>query len=258
MKRIFWSDYTTNELSKLIAEENPVVILPVGSTEQHGPHLTLNTDTDIGFEIAKLIAERSPIKTLVLPSVWTGFSEHHMDFCGTISFKQTTLVAVINDIVSSLIRHGITRIIILNSHGGNSTILNAAVNEIACTYNVSPIVITYWQLITDQINNIRKSVMGGMAHACELETSLKMLLSPKDVRTTLIEDVMITGDCFHNVDMFASNKINFYKPFKEWSKTGQIGAPSKASVKTGELILGEVLKKAIEFIELYWINNKVK
>jgi creatinine amidohydrolase len=241
MSSLRWSDYTSEELTDVINNENPVVIVTVGATEQHGPHLPLNTDTDIGYQLALHLAKHAPIKTLVLPPVWTGFSPHHMDFTGTITISQSTLFHLVFDIMESLIKHGITRILLLNSHGGNIALLKTVADEIAIKYKVSPIYVTYWQMISNLINDVRKSELGGMSHACELETSLKMVFSPDEVRINRIQDVSVKGNEFHHVDMFAANKISMYRPFTHWTETGQIGEPSKASKETGEKLL-ELLK----------------
>lgn len=254
MERLLWSDYTTTELEDIIKAESPIVILPVGATEQHGPHLPLNTDTDIGFNIALHIAKHAPLKTLVLPPIWTGFSPHHMDFTGTITIRQSTLFALTFDIINSLIEHGIVRIILLNSHGGNISLLKTVVDEVAIKQQISPIYFTYWKMISDSIYKIRKSETGGMAHAGELETSLKLLFTPKEVKKELFKDVMLKGSDFHHVEMFASNKIEFYKPFKYWTSTGQIGAPSKASIETGESILNLIIERFNKLIEDQWGN----
>ena len=256
MSSVFWGDYTTVELKKIIAEENPIVILPVAATEQHGPHLPVNTDADLGFNIGMRIAEESPVRALVLPPVWVGFSVHHMDFAGTITLRQTTLFAVVYDIIESLIQQGVRRILLLNSHGGNMALLKTVVDEIGINYGISPVYVTYWQLLSDVIDGIRQSELGGMSHACELETSLKMVFSPQDVKVDLIEDVMIKGNSFHGVDMFAGNKISIYKPFEEWTKTGQIGAPSKASIETGEKIINALLERFIDLIKTYWTEER--
>ncbi|MEI3606629.1 creatininase family protein [Pseudogracilibacillus sp. SE30717A] len=257
MEKIFWSDYTTNEIKNIISEEDPLVIITVGATEQHGTHLPLNTDTDLGFNIAQRIAKNSPVKTLILPPVWAGFSPHHMDFSGTITLKQKTLFNVVYDIIESIIQHGISKIIILNSHGGNMSLLKTVVDEVGINHNISPILVTYWHLISSQINAIRKSEMGGMGHACELETSLKMVFSPQDVQEDLMEDVMIPENEFFSVDMFAKNKIGIYQPFKNWSESGQIGAPTLASVETGEKILENIIEQFTELIKLEWVDEDV-
>lgn len=252
---VYYSDYTTYELAELIDKEPPLVIVPVGATEQHGPHLPLNTDTDIGMQLAVRMAQASPVKTLVLPSVWSGFSPHHMDFSGTITLRQSTLFHVVIDIVECLIRHGITNIMLLNSHGGNVSLLKTAIDEIGVRHSVFPICVTYWHLIADAIDRIRQSDKGGMGHACELETSLKLLFSPEDVRQTEMEDVLVPGNEFFDVEMFSSNKVAMYRPFLEWTKRGQIGSPTKASKETGEKIVQAVVDQFAKLVNAYWLGH---
>lgn len=252
MKQILWGSHTTYEIQEIIEKENPIVIVSVGAMEQHGTHLTLNTDAEIGFQISKHIAESSPIRTLVVPSIWAGFSPHHMDFSGTISLRQSTLFAITYDIIESLIKHGVTRILLVNSHGGNTALLKTVVDEIGVNHGLSPIYVTYWNLISDAVKDIRESGLGGISHACELETSLKLLFSKEDVRLSEIKDVMLTGNDFFNNDMFASNKIGFYKPFKKWTKYGQIGAPSLATKEKGEQLLEAIVKEFINLIKTEW------
>ncbi|MFD0716689.1 creatininase family protein [Paenibacillus sp. GCM10027626] len=253
---VLWSDYTTEELQRIILQDNPVVIVPVGATEQHGPHLAVNTDTDIGEQLARKVAQHAPVQTLVLPSVWAGFSPHHMGFTGTITLRQSTLTAVLLDIAESLIRHGVRKILLLNSHGGNAALMKTVTDEIGIRHGVYPVSVTYWHLISDLIPQIRRSEAGGMAHACELETSLKMIFTPEDIRPELISDVMIEANEFYGVDMFAANKIGIYRPFEYWSRTGQIGAPSLASRETGERILAALLKKFAELYRIVWSDEE--
>jgi creatinine amidohydrolase len=256
MNSLLWSDYTTEELRDIIQKEDPVVIMPIAATEQHGPHLAVNTDTDIGMNVARIAAESCPGRALVLPPVWAGISPHHMHFSGTITLKQSTLFAVICDIAESLIHHGVRRIVLLNSHGGNISLVKTAGDEIAIRHGVYPVCVTYWHLIADVVKDIRRSELGGMAHACELETSLKLLFSPQDVRTDRMRDVMIAGDEFYNVDMFAANKIGIYRPFEYWSETGQIGAPTLASKETGEKLVEALRTKFRRLLEACWTEQQ--
>lgn len=255
MEKLIWSEYTSNEIETLIKNENPVVIVPVGATEQHGPHLPLNTDTDIGYNVSLNIARYAPLRTLVVPPIWTGFSPHHMDFCGTISVRQSTLFSLVYDILDSLIHHGISRILLLNSHGGNMALLRTVVDQIAIDQQISPVYTTYWKMISDVIDDIRLSELGGMAHAGELETSLKLLFSKDEVKQELYKDVIPQGNEFHHVDMFATNRIEIFKPFKYWSPTGQIGVPSKAKLETGQKILEALISGFQKLIETEWIKK---
>lgn len=256
MKNVLWGDYTTEEIRQIIDEQHPVVIVTVGAMEQHGPHLPLNTDADIASHVAKRAAEASPLPTLLLPTIWAGFSPHHMDFAGTISLRQSTLFALVFDVIDSLVRHGVKRILLINSHGGNMSLLKTVVDEIAIQHGTSPVYVTYWHLISDKVRAIRRSGIGGMSHACELETSLKMVFSPNDVRTDLIKDVIIPPNEFHGVDMFATNKIGIYKPFKKWTPTGQIGAPSLASRVTGEHLINAIVEEILKLIQVLWEGDR--
>jgi len=94
-----------------------VIIIPVGSIEQHGKHLPLGTDIYDTIEISKLIAQKTDV--LVAPAVLAGLSSHHMGFPGTITLTPETFEAVVHETALSLIKHGFRKILIYNGHGGN-------------------------------------------------------------------------------------------------------------------------------------------
>lgn len=248
------SDYTTYELQNVINKKDPIIIIPVGALEQHGAHLPLDTDMDLVEKVAKSLAENCIQDIIVTPTVWTGFSHHHLDFCGTISIRQKTMVYVITDIVESLLKHKINKIILLNGHGGNISILKTILDEIQLKYkNLQMVYFTYWDLLSDKIDEIRQSPVNGMAHAGELETSLKYYFNEDDVRRDSIQDVMLPVQPFHNVDMFAPNKISIYKPFESYSKGGQIGKPSVADKETGKKIVENLCKEFSDLINFYFV-----
>ncbi|MFA1820820.1 creatininase family protein [Virgibacillus oceani] len=248
MDKYLLSDYTTYELQGYIHKRDPVTIIPIGALEQHGAHLPLDTDMDLVERVARYLAKNCAQDILITPTVWMGFSHHHLDFCGTISIRQKTMVYIITDIVESLLNHNINKIILLNGHGGNTAILKTILDEIQFKYkDISMVYFTYWDLLSDEIDAVRKSPLNGMAHAGELETSLKYYFAEKDVRKDSIKDVMLPANSFHNVDMFAPNKISVYKPFKKYSEGGQIGKPSIANKETGQKIV-EILSKEFNYL----------
>lgn len=254
MNKFLLSDYTTVELKEFLEKEEPIVIVSVGATEQHGPHLPLNTDADLGYNIALELAANCQYKTIITPPVWMGFSHHHMDFCGTISIKQQTLFHLVFDIIESLLAHGFKKIVLMNSHGGNTSILKTVIDEIKIKLDASVLYFTYWHLLAKEIKNIRKSPLNGMAHAGELETSLKYYFQKdkEEVRRNLIQDVMLPEESFYNVDMFAANTISLYRSFKEITDTGQIGQPSSASKETGEKLMEVLIKEFNDLTLKYW------
>jgi creatinine amidohydrolase len=104
------------------------VIIPLGSTEQHGRHLPLGTDSFEAVETAKLIAQKADV--LVAPVVLAGLSSHHMGFPGTITLTPETFEAVVYETAQSLIRHGFRKILIFNGHGGNAVSVAAIIQKI--------------------------------------------------------------------------------------------------------------------------------
>jgi creatinine amidohydrolase len=109
---------TSPQVKKAIEDGFHTVLLAVGSTEQHGPHLPLGTDSLIGDRLMERVAERLG-KTLVAPTIRVGASEHHMTFSGSMTLRQEVLEEVIVDYCRSLARHGFRTIIVIPTHGGN-------------------------------------------------------------------------------------------------------------------------------------------
>lgn len=104
------------------------IIVPIGSTEQHGPNGLIGTDAICPEVVAHAVGER--IGALVAPTLSIGMAQHHLAFPGSIAFRPTTLIAVIRDVVQSLARHGFRHVYFLNGHGGNVATANAAFAEI--------------------------------------------------------------------------------------------------------------------------------
>jgi creatinine amidohydrolase len=231
-----WSELTWPELQTIVADD-PVVILPLGSTEQHGPHLPLSTDTDICVALADGAAEVAAARGLtvvVAPAVWTGYSPHHMDFPGTITLEPNTFIDLIGDVVTSLYHHGVRHVLLLNSHGGNVALAKVAADRVATRTDRSPVLCTYWHLVANEVSALRRSPAGGMGHACELETSLQLAINDARVRTDKLQPSIVPATSpYHHAEMFASNRVAVYRPFKEYSASGVIGDPTLASQELG-------------------------
>ena len=121
MREIEWARLKAAEI-KALAQRNAIVILPIGATEQHGPHLPVQVDTRLATEVAhraaRLMTSQHP--TLVAPTIPYGMSEHHVSLNGTITLDYPTMAAVLGCACSSILRAGFKRIFILNGHGGNT------------------------------------------------------------------------------------------------------------------------------------------
>src|SRR5262249_26619177 len=131
MSEVAWNRMTAAELRSKAAED-AIVLLPVASTEQHGPHLATGVDTFLASEgcrrTALLVARQRPI--VVAPTLWVGLAEHHVAFGGTFSVSMTTYHALLRELCGAILGAGFKKILIVNAHGGNSAALNALTTDL--------------------------------------------------------------------------------------------------------------------------------
>ncbi|HKO22444.1 MAG TPA: creatininase family protein [Candidatus Eisenbacteria bacterium] len=167
------------------------VIVACGAVEQHGPHLPLFTDAEVGTASAIEIARRLG-HTLVAPTIRIGCSEHHMEFAGTITVRRETFEAVVTDYVTSLARHGFQRIFLLPAHGGNfgplaameERLRQAVAPTLVVAYTDVFSVVDLWRRETEAELGLGASVGG---HADIAETSVMRHLHESLVRMDLAE-----------------------------------------------------------------------
>lgn len=164
----------------------PVIAIPIGAVEDHGPHMTLSTDNDILEGVLAACGSRAEGDLLVLPTIPFGLDEHHMDFPGTIAIEIETTLAYLAQTAISVARHGFTHLMIVNGHGSNQSICDLAARKCvlatgaicaATTVNaaVSP------ELIADVLEAERRGGPGSVGHACEYETAMMLHLHPDRV-----------------------------------------------------------------------------
>jgi creatinine amidohydrolase len=126
---IFLERMTRPQVEAALADGFTAVVVPCGAVEQHGPHLPLFVDAEIGTRLGAEVARRLG-NAVVAPTIRVGCSEHHMDFAGSLTLRHSTFKAVCIDYCTSLARHGFTRILLLPSHGGNFQPVAEVVGEI--------------------------------------------------------------------------------------------------------------------------------
>ncbi|MEU6290911.1 creatininase family protein [Streptomyces sp. NPDC046988] len=182
MSEVQWNRLTAAELRALAARD-AVVLLPVGATEQHGPHLPTGVDDLLAAEVCRRTALLAAEHTaaVVTPSVPTGLSEHHMPFGGTLTLSLATLHALLRDICRSAIRVGFSRILIVNGHGGNMTALNALTTELTLEL-ATPIAFASYFGAGRAVVRDALETQDGLMHACEGETSMMMAAHPDLIR----------------------------------------------------------------------------
>ncbi len=241
---IEWEKHTWMEIEKAIRKTR-AAILPVGSIEQHGPHLPLACDTIGAYKLSLEIARRLKDKILVLPPIYYGVSEHHMDFPGTITLRPETLISLVFDIAESLRRHGMVRLIIINGHGGNTSALLLVIRSIREKLGMEVVLINPWELIKDVIEQVIESKIWG--HACEFETSLAYIEMPELIRVDKIIDPEIRTPHPYAA-IWERNIVHFPWRTKDFTNTGSIGFPSKATREKGEKLWSAIVERVLGFV----------
>ncbi|MDQ2089238.1 creatininase family protein [Marimonas arenosa] len=232
---VAWEKLKAQEL-RALAEQNAVVILPVASIEQHGPHLPTMVDTRLGQEIALRAARKAsdtrPV--VVTPVVWSGLSEHHMPFGGTLTLSHDTFRAVLRDLVTAITRHGFRDILISNSHGGNIIACQQFIDEFAPESEATLVFACYPMEATDAYREVLED-QEGMQHACEAETSMMMALE-----ADLVDDTEL-GQIAQNAGgpkfLKAGQAGYRWRPFAHVTANGLAGNPARANAEKGERLI---------------------
>lgn len=241
------------------AAANKVCILPVGSVEQHGPHLPLDVDIRLPTEICHAVARDNPDECLVLPTYQFGYTGHVIDYPGTINTNYDTMIESILDIGRSLAYHGFQNIIIVNGHGSNTPVLDLAHRRINLETPATCAFTSWWKFLTidpDFLPGWRQSVFpGGCSHACELETALYLHIDEDSVRKDLIEDDLssMPTDGFAKealwVDLFSAGAVSMTTWTSKAGKVGVFGQPSLATKEKGRQAFEEAARQLTRLVK---------
>lgn len=245
MQEVSWERLKASEL-RALAQEKAVVIIPVAAIEQHGPHLPTMTDTRIGYALAVRAARKAYATrpTIVTPVVWSGLSEHHMAFGGTLTLRPSTFLAILEDLVLALKRHGFTDILISNSHGGNQIAIQQAAASLAMEHDLKVVATTYINEAMAAIAEILED-QPTIMHAGEGETSMMMALEPALVDGS---DLANVGNAKPRAYTRAGKGSYRWRPFGSITKTGVSGNPSRANAEKGEALLRVISDALAEMI----------
>ena len=226
--------------------EVDVALLPVGAIEQHGPHLPLDTDAFDAEYLALKVGDRcTDPKPLVLPLIPYGVSYHHDDFSGTISVSPGTLSQLVIDVGRSIARYGITKLVIINGHGGNTPALNYAAQVINRDAHIFTCVDTGESSDTD-LEALAETPND--VHAGEIETSTSMAVRPDEVRTEAMRK-FVPRFSSRYLNFSSKRGVNWYAYTSKISTTGVMGDPTKATREKGEQMWELMIRHLVEFVE---------
>ena len=224
------------------ARGNTVVIIPLGATEQHGPHLPTQVDWKSAYEIslraARLMAGRQ--RALVTPAIPFGMSEHHMSLGGTLTLDYATMAAVVGCVVRSAARHGFTRIFVLNGHGGNIAALETIITELTIELKLPLAGGTYWHMASESIRGILER-QPQLLHACEAETSIMQALAPETVAPL---DASLRGALVPGMSAIQGVNPGVFRwqHLKTRSAIGILGEAWAATPEKGERLLAAITR----------------
>ena len=223
-------DLVNTDILKLTKKKS-VALIPVGSIEQHGPHLPVSTDSDIVSHIARQVSNKNGF--LLLPTIQYGVSfEHHPFF--NMSVSTHTLQKILVELCVSLSKNHIDTVIILNGHHGNQNALKKLQNKVSKIAGVKQriFVYSYWHFMKREFD-----------HAGFVETSIMLAISDK-----VLMNKAKKGLISDNLSRKKLNQLNkkANKSFISVTKNGVWGDPTLATAKDGRVILGEIISNVVK------------
>jgi creatinine amidohydrolase len=228
--RYFW-DLTQPEIVEQF-KRHPLVILPAGSVEQHGPHLPTGTDIFAANVISHAVAER--LDGLVLPAPAVGVTPMHMPFESTITLAPDTYMRVVSEICASTAQHGARYLLILNWHEGNIPSLALAAEDLHRKHGMTVLTVQACYVAADMYGH----ECNGLTHGGEIEALAVLAYRPELVH---LDRIANCSDQSHGLKMDKLRRTKSYQPvltdIRCIAPTGWYGMPQKATKERGEAML---------------------
>ena len=256
----YFGDKTWEEIRDYI-DRDGLIILPVGTTEEHGRHLPVETDSRIATEFARAIGEslEKEIPLLIMPTVWSGYSPKSMlKWPGTMALRPQVFIDMIHDICASLAQMGFHKIVMLDCHGQHAPMLNVVTKLIADEYGVYMAVTSPLTMSAEEFNKVRRSERGGVLHACEWETSVMLACTDKVKMDKAVscDTMRVHSDFVSGVSAMGGQKVTWSTWGLQDSKTGVYGDPTVATAEMGAFIMKAALENYRKFLLEYFYFKK--
>ena len=238
--------WSSPEVQNHVRSVGQFVIIPLGSFEQHGPHAPLGTDTFICQEISQRLARR--LNGVVVPPVWFGISEEHMDFSGTITIHSETFCNYVRDIILSLASGGFTKILVLNGHGSHDSYFPLIQTKVQENYagELNLLLLSYWTALPPEDQEYFCSLEWGL-HANAFETSLIWAILPNLIKR--VKNISnfpdVSGLRLEDLD------ASLFRTLMKGSN-GVWGDPDQASREKGQSLLESIELSLTTYVAKTW------
>ncbi len=246
---MLWGELKWREVAAW--DKDVVVVVPLGSCEQHGEHLPVLTDTFLVSTVAERTRALLPAdRYLWLPTLWLGCSEHHRAMPGTVSLPGDVYLAVVERVLEGLVADGFSRIFLLNGHGGNVVPASQALYNVCQRHNRPDLWIvlgSYWTTCAQAIAQVPLMETPRLTHACEYETSMMLVARPD-----LVDLARARGGLrpFASkwYDSTGGGRVIAARGFHQMTTNGAMGDPTLAREDKGEALFAAIAPELAEFL----------
>src|SRR3954468_13956337 len=250
--RLRYEEHTWPELKELAGRDDLVVVVPTATLEDHGYHLPVDTDARLVSAICERAVAAADGQALLFPTQVHGYTPHHMDFPGSVTLRWNVFVETLVDQGRSLCRHGFDRILFVNRHGSHQPLVDIAARLIgvefrdavcgSCFYLQSP----EGKRVIAEVRDSEQP--GGMAHACELETSIYLALEPDLVQMDKAVKEIPDWDSEHVWLDWSDGPLSVWPHWSGLTRSGVVGDASVATAEKGARLLSAAVDEIGEYI----------
>jgi len=246
-KKVLWEEMLRQDFVKAQKSE-AVVIIPVGSIEQHGPHCPV----DVDINIVSLLAQKAAVyinefPVIVAPSIYFGIAHYNKGFPGTICLSLEVFIDLISEVCRCIFYNGFKKIILLNGHGGNNHALKAIAIKLA-EENIYVLAFNHWELLENELKEWSETDEGSIGHAGEWETSLQLYFRPQLIDCSYKN---IPAESIKSTKLDSDFNFLSFPERQEETISGVMGNPNAASREKGERYASLATTKLIKVIKSY-------
>ncbi|MGE3303370.1 MAG: creatininase family protein [Hyphomonadaceae bacterium] len=250
--RRFWTDMTTKDFAAAVDPERTVAVLPVGAIEQHGPHLPVSVDSAVCQAIVDRVATLAPddLQAVFLPIMPIGKSNEHLAFPGTLSLSTETLIRLWTEIGESVARAGIKKLVLLNSHGGQTQIMDIVARDLRVRERMFVVAASFWSVGLPQGLFSEQEERHGI-HGGGMETSVMLHIRPDAVRQgerANFEPASVALEQRYAYLRFEGAGLGFGWQSQDLHPAGVAGDALDADAERGERILNHVSSRLVELL----------